>query len=157
MSRGDGLQERVEARGVEIGKATPEDLDAVLALLAAASLPREGVAEHFAHFLVARTGGTVVGSVGMEPYGTSGLLRSLVVAPAHRGKGIGRALTDRVLMETRARGVARVFLLTETAADFFAGLGFARIHRAQADAAVQGSLEFSTVCCQTAVCMRLDL
>ena len=75
---------------VEITKASPEDLGVVLDLLAGASLPKEGVAEHFQHFLVARAEGSVVGAVGMEPYGESALLRSLVVAPARRGCGLGR-------------------------------------------------------------------
>jgi len=140
-----------------IVKAQPDDLTAVLALLAEASLPREGVAEHFAHFLVARAGSEVVGSVGMEPYGSSALLRSLVVAEEYRKRGLGRALAERLLREAGARGVKRVFLLTETASDFFAALGFRRIGRDQADPAVQGSVEFGPVCCQSAVCMRLDL
>ncbi|MFQ5899751.1 MAG: arsenic resistance N-acetyltransferase ArsN2 [Candidatus Methylomirabilia bacterium] len=140
----------------ELIKANPEDLNSVLALLADASLPREGVAEHFQHFLVARAKGRVVGAVGMEPYGPSVLLRSLVVAPEHRGRGLGRALTERLLQEAWGRDVKQVFLLTETAPEFFAKFGFRRIAREEADAEVGGSVEFKTACCQSTVCMRLD-
>lgn len=140
-----------------IVRAELEDLTSVLALLADASLPREGVPEHFGHFWVARAGGRVVGAVGMEPYGASALLRSLVVAPTFRGQGLGRALAGRLLAAARARGVARVFLLTEAAADFFSRLGFKRIAREEADPAVRESVEFKTVCCQSAVCMGLEL
>jgi amino-acid N-acetyltransferase len=141
----------------EIARAKPEDLSAVLALLADAALPREGVAEHFESFLVARVESEVVGAVGMERYGQSALLRSLVVAPSCRNRGLGRALTERLLYEARAKGVKRVFLLTETASEFFPKSGFKRIAREEADAEVKGSVEFKTACCQSAACMRLDL
>lgn len=140
-----------------ITKASPEGLDAVSALLADAALPREGVAEHFGHFLVARADGKVVGAVGMERYGSSAMLRSLVVAPPHRDRGLGRALTERILQEARAQGVRRAFLLTETAAKFFPKFGFSQVEREEADAGVRSSVEFRTACCQSAVCMRLDL
>lgn len=142
---------------IAITKAKPDELNAVLTLLAAASLPRDGVAEHFGHFLVARAGDRVVGAVGMEHYGQGGLLRSLAVAAEYRGQGLGQALTERILHEARGWGVQRVFLLTETAADFFPKFGFKRIAREAADPEVQGSVEFRTACCQSAACMRLDL
>lgn len=142
---------------IAITKAKPDELNAVLTLLADASLPPDGVAEHFEHFLVARAEDRVVGAVGMEHYGQSALLRSLAVAAEYQGQGLGRALTERLLQEARGRGVKRVFLLTETAADFFPRFGFKRIAREEADAEVQRSVEFRTACCQSAACMRLDL
>jgi amino-acid N-acetyltransferase len=137
--------------------ARPEDLPSVLELLAAAGLPREGVADHFADFLVARADGAIVGGVGLEPYGEAGLLRSLVVAEARRGAGLGRALVEALLAAARRRSVRRVFLLTETAADFFPALGFRRVERDEADPAVRRSVEFLAACPRSAVCMRLDL
>jgi amino-acid N-acetyltransferase len=141
----------------EIAEARPEELATVLALLGEAALPREGVTEHFPDFLVAREAGQVAGAVGMERYGESVLLRSLVVAPSRRGEGLGRALAARLLDEARRRGAHRVFLLTETAPEFFARLGFRPIARDAADAAVQASPEFRTCCPQSAVCMRRDI
>lgn len=140
-----------------IVRARPPDLEPVLALLGEASLPGDGVGEHFENFLVARDGERIVGAVGVERYGESALLRSLVVAPAHQRWGLGRALTERLLEETRAQGVRHVFLLTETAAGFFPRFGFAPIRRDQAPAVIRQSVEFTTACCASAVCMRLDL
>jgi amino-acid N-acetyltransferase len=140
-----------------ITRARPEDLDAVLGLLTDASLPQAGVAEHFHNFLVACEGGRLVGAVGLERYGPSALFRSLVVTPAHQGRGLGRALTERMLDDARKTGVKRLFLLTDTAAEFFPKFGFRRIAREEADPEVQDSVEFRTACGQLAVCMRLDL
>jgi amino-acid N-acetyltransferase len=141
---------------VEITSTSPEDLNAVLSLLADAALPQEGVQEHFQRFLVARRDGRVIGSVGMERHGLSALLRSLAVAPEYRGQGLGRALVERLLREAREQGVKRIFLLTETAPEFFPKFGFRRIAREETDVAVQQSAEFRTACCQSAVCMRLN-
>jgi amino-acid N-acetyltransferase len=107
--------------------------------------------------LVARAGGRVVGAVGLERYGAYGLLRSLVVAPVVRGQGLGRALTEGLTAAARRRGLRSLFLLTETAASFFASRGFRRIPRDEAAPMVGASVEFTTVCCRSATCMRLDL
>lgn len=50
-----------------------------------------------------------------------------------------------------------VYLLTETAAEFFARLGFRPIRRAEAEPAVGASVEFTTACPASATCMRLSL
>jgi len=142
---------------IEITKARPADLGDVLELLSEASLPREEVAEHFSHYLVAKAEGKVVGAVGMEHYGSSALLRSLVVSAPYRSRGLGRVLVERILEAARGHGVKRAFLLTETAANFFPKFGFRKIAREEADSEVQGSVEFRTACCQSAVCMVLDL
>jgi amino-acid N-acetyltransferase len=150
-------QEKTMDRTVEITPATPAHLDAVLTLLTAVSLPCEGVVEHFPHFLVAHQGGALMGVVGLEYYGASALLRSLAVAPASRGQGLGRALTTRALQAAREQGITQIFLLTETAAEFFPQFGFTRIAREEADAAVQDAVEFRLARCHSALCMRCTL
>ena len=50
-----------------------------------------------------------------------------------------------------------MWLLTTTAAPFFARLGFATMERASAPQALQASREFAAACPAGATCMRLDL
>jgi amino-acid N-acetyltransferase len=142
---------------VQIAAAVPGDLPAVLGLLDGAGLPRAGVTTNFAQFLVAHAGQEIVGAVGLERYGPSALLRSLVVAPARRGQGLGAALVGRAVDVARHDGIERVFLLTITAVEFFRRLGFRDVPREGIDRAVQASGEFVATCCQSAVAMRLDL
>jgi amino-acid N-acetyltransferase len=137
--------------------AQPADLPAVLNLLAQSRLPSEGVAEHFGGFLVAHEKERAVGAVGLEIHGHAGLLRSLVVDPAFRGTGLGIALTQALLKQARRSGLRSVFLLTETAGQFFPRFGFRAIARAEADPAVRESVEFVAACPQSAVCMALHL
>lgn len=53
-------------------------------------------------------------------------IRSLIVAEAHRGHGVGTALVEKALEEARSLGVSRVLALTY-AAHFFENLGFNEI------------------------------
>jgi prepilin-type N-terminal cleavage/methylation domain-containing protein len=67
------------------------------------------------------------------------------------------ALTQEALDLARARRARAVYLLTDTAAEFFARLGFRRIPRAEAEPAVGTSVEFTTLCPASATCMTLSL
>ena len=81
---------------------------AIAALLREAELPHEDFAGHLAHFLVVRQAGEVVGAVGFELHGRDALLRSLVVAPALRGAGLGGRLVRRLDAPGAVRGGAAV-------------------------------------------------
>jgi ribosomal protein S18 acetylase RimI-like enzyme len=88
--------------------------------------------------LVAEDGGEVLGYTfaGVEGYdymslrGPAGVLHDIVVDPAHRGRGVGRALLDATLAELKTRGAPRVVLSTaernEPAQRLFARAGFRR-------------------------------
>lgn len=88
--------------------------------------------------LVAVLGGTVCGYAyaGVEGNdwmvlrGPAGALYDVVVDPAHRHEGIGRALLEAALAELRRRGATRVVLMTaegnSAAHRLFAAAGFRR-------------------------------
>ncbi len=138
--------------------ALASDLERVTALLAAAELPIEGVADQFgAGYAVAEEAGQLVGAIGIERYGAYGLLRSAVVAAAQRGKGIGEALVLERFDWSMRQGIQVLYLLTTTAADYFPRFGFQPIARAEVPVEVQGSREFSSICPATATVMQLTL
>jgi amino-acid N-acetyltransferase len=142
---------------VVVRRARADNRAAVERLLAAAELPLDGLADHFGGFLVAVTSAGVVGTIGIEYYPPYGLLRSAVVDPGARGRGVGALLTARVLEDARARGVHTVYLLTTTAASFFARVGFRRIPRAEVPAELGASAELRGACPETATVMMLEL
>ena len=117
-------------------------LDEMKRALAAASLPTadldDGSAACFR--LEDETGPLGWGAFAL--YGRDALLRSVVVAAGRRGAGAGSDLTGRILRAAAAAGARRAWLLTETAADFFAGLGFAPTERASAPDAIRRTAEF---------------
>ncbi|NJN41925.1 MAG: GNAT family N-acetyltransferase [Flammeovirgaceae bacterium] len=101
--------------------------------------------------------GELVGTGGVEFYGSSALIRSVAVDTLFRGSRYGQKIVDDLKLRTRHKGAASLFLLTETAPDFFSKAGFKKINRDQAPEELKSSSEFSHVCPSTAVCMRLDL
>ncbi|WP_374674875.1 arsenic resistance N-acetyltransferase ArsN2 [Ideonella sp.] len=136
--------------------AHPADWPAIAALLQAHQLPLEGAREHLSTFLVATEGAALVGCAGVEPHGDMALLRSVAVAPGRQHQGVGGQMVSLVLEEARRRQFRSVFLLTTTAAGYFERLGFRRLPRASAPAALQGSAELQGACPASAQLMALD-
>ena len=139
---------------ITIAPAAAGDAVAIAALLREAGLPHEDCAAHLAHFLVSRGDrGVIVGVVGAEVHAPEALLRSLVVAPAYRGTGLGGELVQKLEMAAAGWGVERWWLLTTSAEKFFAGRGFVVVPRTVAPPAIQRTSQFSGRCCGSAVCM----
>ncbi|HET9599316.1 MAG TPA: arsenic resistance N-acetyltransferase ArsN2 [Anaeromyxobacteraceae bacterium] len=137
----------------ELADAVPADRDAVAALLASCGLPHQDLAPDLLHFIVARSGGRVVGVIGLEVHGEDGLLRSLAVADDHRGEGIARRLYASLLGRARGVGVTRLYLLTTGARGFFEMLGFRAVDRDGVPAAIRATEEFRVLCPASAICM----
>jgi len=142
---------------IAVRPAEPRDLDTVHRLLEENDLPIPGVEEHFGDFLVAEENGVVVGAIGMEQYGETGLLRSAVVHPSCRNRGVGGMLVDRLLERSRTRSLRRLVLLTTTAGEYFGRKGFQRVDRSGITGPVAESVEFTEACPSTATCMELML
>ena len=138
--------------GLAVRAARPDDGPALRALLDAADLPTDDLAPDLDGVLVALDGERVVGGVGVEAYGDHGLLRSLVVAPEARGRGVGRRLARAAEQSARDRGLASLTLLTATAGPLFERLGYRPLDRADAPASVRQSSEFGGSCCAGAAC-----
>lgn len=140
-----------------ITPAQSPDLPAIFDLLERTKLPRAGLEQHVATTLVAWEGARIVGSAALELYGTAALLRSVAVTAERRGQGLGQALTVAALELARRRAVTTVYLLTETAAQFFPRFGFRPVSRAEVDQAVLRSAEFAIACPASALVMATSL
>ena len=141
---------------IDIAQAGAADLPEIIGLLERSRLPPDGLAEHVASTVVAKDGERIVGSAALELYGGVGLLRSVAVDEGLRGRGLGVRLTTAALDLARARGLRTVYLLTETAGEFFPRFGFRPIARGDVDPAALQSVEFTTLCPASALVMALD-
>src|SRR3546814_17164844 len=92
----------------------------------------------------------------MEIFGADALLRSLVVPSAARGKGLGKSIVEALAVEAKKIGIERLWLLTTTAADFFAAIGFEPAARPAAPRTIQTTREFRDLCPASAAFMKLD-
>jgi len=137
----------------ELRSALASDLPAIERLLSSSALPLVGVADALSGFVVAESGGTIVGTAALEVCCDNALLRSVAVAPDWRSLGLGRALVTRVIADAEARGIRALYLLTTTADRYFPSFGFQPITRDDVPADVRETEEFRSACPASAVVM----
>lgn len=94
------------------------------AALEEALLPVDDLTDDGRVFYSFEDDGRTVAFGGFELYGPDALLRSLVVLPQARGKGLGRAATEALLGKAFNEGARHAWLLTTSAAPFFEAAGF---------------------------------
>ena len=142
---------------MEVGPASAEDLIAIRALLERSGLPTSDLETTQPEFAVIRESGQVIAAGALQRFGSSALLRSVVVTPDRRGSGLGRAIVGELERLARASQVSRLILLTQTAADFFAHQGYRAVERSSAPEDMQRSEEFRSLCPSSAGCMTKNL
>jgi len=133
------------------------DLQQLQALLRANHLPADDCREQASIFCAIYYAGELIAAGGLEPAGEYALLRSVVVRADHRGEGLARAITEHLLRRAEAEGRAAVYLLTETAADYFTSLGFTAIDRGEVPLPITRTRQFSSLCPDSASCLFQSL
>lgn len=125
--------------------------------LVANDLPTADVASNLDWFYVGYVAGEPVGVGGVEPTGSVGLLRSVVVESSVRGRGYGGVLTDALEARARRDDIETLYLLTTTADQFFETRGYTRTDRAEAPRSIQRTSQFERLCPESATCMKKPL
>ena len=140
-----------------IVRLSTDDLPALTELLLAAGLPADDCAAPQNQFFGIFEDHELLAAGGIETAGSYSLLRSLVVAPPYRGRGLARSLTDHLLARLRARRCSAVYLLTETAAAYFEKIGFEKVARDRVPAAIAATRQFADLCPDSADCLMMPL
>lgn len=132
---------------VQVRPALPRDVPAIAALVEPYATRRILLAKRMVEYYEA-VQELVVGTDGDEVVGCGALhvmwsdlaeVRTLAVAPAYHGTGLGHRLLAALLDRARALGLARVFCLTFEV-DFFARHGFVPIEGTIVEADVYDEL-----------------
>ncbi len=143
---------------MEIIQPSLTEFEPIKNLLSTAALPTIDLTpDHLQHFLVARDNGSLAGAGGLEIFGRDAMLRSVVVEPGYRERGLGSHLVHRLEEQARQHGVAALYLLTTSAERFFSQLGYWRIDRSQVPSKIQTTEAFTKLCPDSAVCMQINL
>lgn len=133
-------------------------LSQVIELLEQAELPTVDIQEqHLEHFFIAKLNNHPIGVIGLEIHHPYGLLRSLVVAPQGRGKGIAAALVEHLESHAKNLGIRILFLLTNTAESYFPRLGYELCDRSSAPDAIKGTVEFRELCPANSALMAKEM
>lgn len=134
------------------------DADKVLSLLEQNGLPVSDLQENtFEDYFCCGDKSNPAGVAGLEFLEKFGLLRSLVVSEKSRGKGCGKSLVETIERYAQRKGLQSLYLLTDTAAPFFARIGYIEVSRAAVPEAILDSVEFSSLCSDEAVVMKKDI
>jgi amino-acid N-acetyltransferase len=119
----------------------------LIALLELCELPVADISPTSSvQFFGVRSAGTLVAVVGLELHRPVGLLRSLAVAPSHRGRGVARSLVAFAEAYALSHGANTLFLLTTTAERLFLALGYLPTSRDAAPAPIQATSQFASLC-----------
>lgn len=140
-----------------IQEATAVQMPAVITLLQNNKLPVQDITAGQQHFWVATANGTIAGVIGAEQYDQYALLRSMATDAAHRNNGVAAQLVQEVFTFARKQNLAAVYLLTETAEQYFTKKGFVKINRDDTPESIKQSTEFAGVCPVSAVVMKKDI
>lgn len=118
-------------------------------LLAACGLPIEGL-DRLERVVVRHDDvAAVIACAGLERQGHQWLLRSVAVAPEHRGEGLGAEVVEEALDGIEGE----VVLLTQSAAAWFDRFGFDVVDRAEVDGPVTQSAMWTSLCPASATVM----
>jgi amino-acid N-acetyltransferase len=142
---------------MEIGPLTQRELPEAVDLLLECGLPVADLRSGALELLGVRDARGLAGVAGLERLGEVGLLRSLAVRSDRRGTGLGSALAAAVEELAAEGGIGELFLLTTTAAKFFARRGYAQRERDGVPVAVRDTREFADLCPASAVVMSRRL
>jgi C_GCAxxG_C_C family probable redox protein len=134
-----------------------QEFAAMKQLLNSVSLPIVDVGLPNQTFYGAFKDDKLVGCVGFEQYGTEGLFRSLAVISELKGKGIGKALHDKIADHCLHAGIKQLYLLTTTADIFFEKNGWKKIERTAVNNVINNTQEFNNICPSTATCMTFQV
>ncbi len=164
MSSGDfgGLHERVlDALGDPVVPARAHDKARIGQLLDRIGIAHPVLDQFWTSYLVIPAPGPeapLVGCVALEVMEDVALLRMLAVAPERRGEGLGYLLVETATERARARGVKRLYLVTDGAQGYFGErLGFAVVDRKEVDQKIATTAEYLLARSKEATWMRKEL
>jgi GNAT superfamily N-acetyltransferase len=125
----------------EIEPNSAEMIHGLAGALSAAGLPTDDLgAEPYRYFA---WGDEAWGGLGA---GEDALVRSVIVRPEARGRGVGTALVEALVAAAQRQGTQRLWLLTTDAAAFFGRLGWREAERSEAPATIASARQFTELC-----------
>lgn len=141
----------------EIRSADEVEFIQVVRLLEDLGLQSEGLQSDVPLLVVAVTDGQVIGCAALEVEGRFGLIRSVGVEPDARGMGLGRRLVETVVKHATDIGLDAIYLLTNTAEEYFPRFGFEHFSGEALPRVVTESAEYSACVAASATVMRKQL
>ena len=141
----------------QIMRLNTSHLSDIQTLLQNCELPFEDCNEHPGSFFGIFNNGKLCAIGALQILASVALLRSIAVLPEHRGEGLAGIITQYLLDLARSKGVIELYLLTETAKNFFARFEFGIVDRDTLPDEIKSTRQFASLCPSSAQAMRLQL
>jgi amino-acid N-acetyltransferase len=119
-----GATTPVAAAACRYRRSRPSDLAELTRLIIHGDLPPMFIEEFIEGFVAVEHDGEIVGCGGLELYGDSGVIRSVVVDERGRGQRIGEHMTELLMADARSAGLLHLYLFTMHAHEFWLRHGF---------------------------------
>jgi amino-acid N-acetyltransferase len=131
----------------------PQDVKSVCDLLRSSNLPYTDFDLDKINVIIAIDNKDIIGSIGVELYPPNALLRSFVLRPEYRGKGIASNMFRYLMSYGREKGIRDIHLLTDTADSYFISNGFIIANKNDAPSQIRETSEFKDLCPSTSTYM----
>ena len=133
------------------------EFESTFALLKESKLDPSDLKQDHIRLFQFQEGEQVIGVGGFEVFGNLALLRSVAVKPGVRGKGIGKELVAQIELVAKHSGIKALYLLTNTAPNFFKSIGYQQIERNDFAEPLKQTSQFAGLCPVSAVCMKKEV
>lgn len=142
---------------MEIIELSHDQFDSVFELLAEAKLDSSDLKQPNIRLFRFEENGQTIGVGGLEIFGDQALLRSVAVKKALQGKGLGKEMVAQIEKTARNSGIKSLYLLTNTAPDFFKSIGYQQIDRNDFAKPLKQTAQFAGLCPVSAIYMKKEL
>ena len=141
---------------MNIYPASQEDYSNAISLLEKNKLPTSDL-HSGTQLFVLEVEGEIAGTIAAEYNYNDALLRSLSVSEDKRNLGLGIQLVNFIEDYLQKQGIQHIYLLTTTAAGFFAKRGYNQTDRQAVPDFIRQTTEFASVCPSSATVMKKQL
>ena len=142
---------------MKIIELSRDQFDSVFELLAEAKLDFSDLKQPNIRLFRFEENGQTIGAGGLEISHDQALLRSVAVKKALQGKGLGKEMVAQIEQTARNSGIKSLYLLTNTAPEFFRSIGYQQIDRNDFAEPLKQTAQFSGLCPVSAVCMKKEI
>ena len=138
-----------------LNQLTAEDLGELRRLIEISGLDASDLGTcNLDYFVGIKEDNNLVAAGGIEVFKGSGLLRSIATLPEYRRRGLALKIVSKLELLAIDCDIEDLYLLTETASNFFAKLGYQRTDRSTASDAITSTAQFSSLCPDSAILMK---
>ncbi len=142
---------------ITIRQAIESDMVDIISILKKNNLPTIDIPNSAIQLFIGRYNNETIGVIGIEIYESAGLLRSLAVHDSFKKLKVGTKLIEKLFDHITESNIVDIYLLTETAEDYFTKFNFDKVDRSNVPEIIMETREFKEICPDTAVLMHKKL